>query len=63
MKITHEQIADMVKNYPNDAELGRSIRELMFRAQKANEVYISPSQPTSHDSINEIQNNGNGPRY
>lgn len=69
MRITHEQIEDMVKNHPNDAELGRSIRELIFRAQNANEVYISPNQLTIYDAmvdnevINEVTSNGNGLRY
>ena len=69
MRITHEQIEAMVKNHPNDAELGRSIRELIFKAQNANEVYISPNQRTIYDAmvdnevINEVTSNGNGLRY
>jgi hypothetical protein len=59
MKITHEQIIKLVKQYPNDAALGGAIRELVIKSQNANEVYKDPAQINLLDSINEVtQNNG-----
>jgi translation initiation factor 2B subunit (eIF-2B alpha/beta/delta family) len=63
MKITHEQIINLVKQNPNDASLGKAIRELVNTQQNANEVYIDPVQINLLDSINEVTNNGHGNRY
>lgn len=63
MKITHEQILKLVKQYPNDAALGGAIRELIIKSNNANEVFKDPAQINLLDSINEITNNGNEHRY
>jgi hypothetical protein len=59
MKITHEQIIKLVKQYPNDSMLGNAIRELVIKLQDVNEVSVDSTQISLLDSINEItQNNG-----
>lgn len=63
MKITHDQIVKLVKQHPNDASLGKAIRELVNTPQNANEVYVDPAQINLLDSINEVTNNGHGNRY
>lgn len=64
MKITHEQIVQLTKQHPNDASLGKAVRELVNKLSKnANEVYVDPAQINLLDSINEVTNNGNGTRY
>lgn len=63
MKITHEQIVKLVSKLPNDAMLGSAIRELVIKANNANEIYTDPCQISLLDSINEVTNNDNGNRY
>lgn len=62
MKITHEQIKQLVKLHSNDATLGAAIRNLVNSTSNINEVSTDPSQINLIDSINEITKN-NGHRY
>lgn len=62
MKITHEQIKQLVKLHSNDAALGAAIRNLVNSTSNINEVSTDPSQINLIDSINEITKN-NGHRY
>jgi len=65
MKITHDQIVNLVKQHPNDELLGRTIRNLVINNmnKNANEVYVDPAQVNLLDSINEVTNSGYGTRY
>lgn len=63
MKITQEQIIKLAAEIPNDYALGSAIRELVEKANKANEIYTNPCQVSLTELINEVINNEHGNRH
>ena len=53
-----KQVRTLVKNTPNDAELGAKIRSLYLQENNINEVNQDPKQTNLNDMINEIEKNG-----